>query len=127
MIDLATFCCRWLGNHSFHRCQLKDSCDQAFSVSESLSLQILPPSKSTSTQASLIDKGYRLRDQMFYGKWLGNHPFYPFSLKDSCARAFIAPDASSLKIDFFLGIIACRRKKCTVHRIFHGAWLGNHP
>jgi hypothetical protein len=30
MIDFATFCCRWLGNHSFHRCQLKDSCDQAF-------------------------------------------------------------------------------------------------
>jgi hypothetical protein len=47
MIDFATFCCRWLGNHSIHRWQLKDSCDQAFSVS--LSLQILPPSKLTST------------------------------------------------------------------------------
>ncbi len=58
MIDLATFCCRWLGNHSFHWCQLKDSCDQAFSVS--LSLWILPPLKSTSTLALLIDKGYRL-------------------------------------------------------------------
>ncbi len=28
--------------------------------------------------------------QMFYGKWLGNHPFYPFLLKDLCARAFWA-------------------------------------
>ncbi len=28
--------------------------------------------------------------QMFYGKWLGNHPFCPFSLKDLCARAFWA-------------------------------------
>ena len=39
---------------------------------------------------------------------------------------FIAPDASSLKIDLFLGIIACGRKKCIAHRIFHGVWLGNH-
>ncbi len=43
MIDFATFCCRWLGNHSFHWCQLKGSCGQAFSVS--LLLQFLPPSK----------------------------------------------------------------------------------
>jgi hypothetical protein len=33
MIDFATFCCRWLDNHPFYLCQLKDSCAQAFWVS----------------------------------------------------------------------------------------------
>jgi hypothetical protein len=48
-------------------------------------------------------------------------------VRSSLLNVFIAPDASSLKIDLFLGIIACGRKKIIAHRIFHGVWLGNHP
>ncbi len=57
--------------------------------------QCLSSSKRSSLKIDLyLGVAHRRRisaeHQMFYGKWLDNHPFYPFSLKDLCARAFWA-------------------------------------
>ncbi len=44
----------------------------------------------------------------------------------SLVSVFIAPNASSLKINLCLGIVRWR-KICAWHRISFGTWLDNHP
>jgi hypothetical protein len=81
----ATFCCRWLGNHSFHRCQLKDLCARAFWAS--LLLQTLPLLKNLFLGIIACGRKKCIAHRIFHGVWLGNHPFYLWQLKDLCARA----------------------------------------
>ncbi len=44
----------------------------------------------------------------------------------SFLTVFINPNASSPKIDLYLGIV-CWRRICSGHRFFCGTWLDNHP
>jgi hypothetical protein len=47
-------------------------------------------------------------------------------VRSSLVTVFINPNASSPKIDLYLGIVRWRRI-CSGHRIFYGTWLDNHP
>ncbi len=47
MVDFVNFCCRWLGNHPFYQCQLKDSCRPCQRLYRSFSSIIIAPNTSS--------------------------------------------------------------------------------